>query len=327
MTPPYHVEILSRTLEVKNRHRVGSLPIRIGRGYDNDIILDDPHVAVHHAVIAQNDTGELLLRGLDTQNGIIYKKVRLREMTINGDQIFSLGHTNLRVRGVDYPVGEEISDTLAYRWEGWKPALTGLALLAIITLLATWASDIQEYEMLRYLGYLALTLGAGVIWCGIWAFANRLFGSGARFGRHLFILGCGFAALELIDFGGNAAAYAFSWETLTRYGAHGLIAIVSVMVFFHLRSISPERAGRVALISVCLAALASGLLLMNNYYRYGRPAGELYMHNLFPPAIRLSADLPVSRLLEDVEKLKPLLDKKRVLPVNGDDDPADASDW
>ncbi|UUZ47942.1 FHA domain-containing protein [Massilia sp. B-10] len=34
-----------------HRHRVDTLPIRLGRGYDNDFIIDDAYAAPQHALI------------------------------------------------------------------------------------------------------------------------------------------------------------------------------------------------------------------------------------------------------------------------------------
>jgi hypothetical protein len=43
MKPPYFLEILAENGDVQHRQRIATLPIRIGRGYDNDFILDDAH--------------------------------------------------------------------------------------------------------------------------------------------------------------------------------------------------------------------------------------------------------------------------------------------
>ncbi|MFO7570836.1 MAG: FHA domain-containing protein [Smithellaceae bacterium] len=327
MIPPYYVEVLSRSADVKYRYATSQLPIRVGRGYDNDVILDDPHVAAHHAVIDQTQSGELTIRDLGSQNGLVYKGARRTEVPIDPETVIRLGHTTLRVRGADYPVAGEVFDTLAYRWEGWRPALAGLALLIVITLLTTWVYDTDEFEPLRYLGYVALILAIGTLWCGIWAFANRLFGGGARFGRHLFILGCGFAAIQLWDTVLATLAFAFSLEMLTRYGSHLIIGLFAVTVFFHLRTVHPRRSPLSGLICVALAFVVSGMWLMNNYYRYGQTADELYMHQILPPAVRQSADQPVARLLSDTENIRVKVDAKRTQPVNGPDDDTGGQDW
>jgi pSer/pThr/pTyr-binding forkhead associated (FHA) protein len=48
------VEVLDRRGRVAERAAVDQLPFRIGRGYDCDLILDDPHVDALHAVIERN---------------------------------------------------------------------------------------------------------------------------------------------------------------------------------------------------------------------------------------------------------------------------------
>ena len=41
MSGPWYIETLARNGDVLQRHCVDALPIRIGRGYDNELILDD----------------------------------------------------------------------------------------------------------------------------------------------------------------------------------------------------------------------------------------------------------------------------------------------
>src|SRR6202035_999762 len=42
------IEILSRHRDIAARFRIPGPEARIGRGYDNDVILDDPYVAAQH---------------------------------------------------------------------------------------------------------------------------------------------------------------------------------------------------------------------------------------------------------------------------------------
>ncbi|MGZ8288935.1 MAG: FHA domain-containing protein, partial [Telluria sp.] len=69
MKAPYFIETLARNGDVLHRHQVDGLPIRLGRGYDNDFILDDAHAAPRHAVIEPDSDGRLVLRDLGTRNG------------------------------------------------------------------------------------------------------------------------------------------------------------------------------------------------------------------------------------------------------------------
>jgi Inner membrane component of T3SS, cytoplasmic domain len=324
MKAPFFVEVLHRNKEVRHRQQLHGLPIRIGRGYDNDIILDDPHTSAHHAIIDQTADNDLLLQDLDSQNGIIHKGRRQKELLLDGNTVFRLGHTNLRVRCADFPVADEIAASTFYNWEGWPPAVAGIALIIGLTVATTWLEDTEKFELIRYLIAVAVALGLGMAWCGLWSFANRLFGGNARLGRHLFILGCGFAALQTWSLLSGTIAYAFSCELFTRYGSHVEIAIIAAMIFHHLLHIKPYRSRLFIVTSVTLALLGSGFMLMINYNSSGRLADELYMHERLPPAVRLSADKPLSRFLGDAAGLKARVDEERTKAVNGDE--ADSND-
>jgi len=319
MTGPFFVEILSGNKDVKHRYRVEALPIRIGRAYDNDVILDDPHVSAHHAIVEKTADEGLILRDAGSCNGILYKRRRQTELSIDGDTVFKLGHISLRVRSSDFAVADEITDTTFHDWEGWPPALSGLILLAGLVGVGAWLDITEKFDAVSFFLAIFVTLCFGMIWCGIWAFANRLFGGNARLGRHLFILGCGFAVMEIWSLLSSAIAYAFSWEMLTRYGSHGAIAVFAVMVFFHLLNIKPDRRHSFAVVSIMVAVLCSGVKLMMNYHFNGILADELVMHERLPPVARISSDKPVSRLISDAARLKAEVDRERPKSVTGDE--------
>jgi hypothetical protein len=318
MSGPFFVEVLARNGEVRQRQRVEALPIRIGQGYDNDVILDDRHTSAHHAIIAFGEDGGLEVRDLDSKNGVVHKGRRQPQMSIDGNTVFRLGHTNLRVRSEDYPVADEMADTTLHSWEGWPPAVAGLALLVLMTLASVWIADTEKAEPIHYFTALAGILSMGLLWCGSWAMANRLFEGQTRFGRHLFIAGCGLVVSEVVSLLLSITAYAFSLETLTRYENHVAIAIMAGMVYFHLLTINPGHTKRFALASVVVALLGSGVMLMVNYQTSGHFAGELYMSELLSPSLRLSSDKPVARFLADAEKLKIKVDAERSKEVSND---------
>jgi hypothetical protein len=326
MTAPFFVEILSGNKEVRHRYRVAALPIRIGRAYDNDIILDDPHTSAHHAIVEQTADNGLMIRDTGSRNGILYKRRRQTELLIDGNTVFKLGHISLRIRSSEFNVADEVADTTFHNWEGWPPALAGLTLLVGLSGLDTWFETTEKFEVISFFLTIVITVCLGMVWCGIWSFANRLFGGNARLGRHLFILGCGFTAIEIWSLVSSAIAYAFSSEIFTRYGSHGVIAIFAVMVFFHLRNIKPGRRRYFAVISIMVAVLCSGVKLMINYHFNGILADELVLHERLPPAARVSPDKPVSRLISDAERLKAKVDRERPKPVAGDEAESDDQD-
>lgn len=320
----FFVEVLASKDEVRHRHQVNALPIRIGRAYDNDFILDDPHTAAHHAIVELDEDGNLRMRDLGSHNGIVHQGKRLPHISINGNTVVRLGHTNLRVRAADFQVADELADKTIHGWEGWPPALSGLTIIALLAALSTWLGDVSKFETIRYLMAITYVLSGALVWSAVWAFANRLFGGHARFGRHLFITGCGMAAMEVWSLFSGTAAYALSFEELSRYGSHVMIAITAAMVYFHLVTINPRHPRRIAVTAVILGLLGSGLMLMMNFQRYGQAGDELYMSQILPPAIRLTADKPVDQFISEAKSLKDKVDADRTKTVSHDDQDADA---
>lgn len=311
MNAPYFIELLARNGDVLHRHKVAQLPIRIGRSYDNDIILDDAHSAASHAIIETDAHNQVVLRDLGSKNGIVYKGRKRASLTLDGEAVVRLGHTRLRVRGADFPVAPEIADTTMHGWEGGTPAAIGLTLIAIFSCFETWLSDVEPFALIRYLLVLASSLAAGLLWAGVWALANRLFGSHARMGRHLFILGSALAVVGLWRIGSSVLAYAWSAESLTRYGNLVTLGIACAMIFFHLITIKPHHPRRFLITATVMLLAGSVLMVMANLQSTGRAADELYMSVLLSPEVRQSADRSVDQFMTDAAKLKAGADAAR----------------
>lgn len=319
MSGPYFVEILARNGEVLHRHQVNHLPIRLGRGYDNDFIIDDAHAAPSHALIEGDADGTLRMLDLGTHNGVVHKGKRHHQLVLTGDTVVRIGHTNVRVRSADFPVAPELVDRTMHGWEGLLPGVVGMLMTALFAITTFWLSDTQSFQPVRYLQSIAIGMAAALVWGGVWAFGNRLFGRHARLGRHLFIVGCALTALNVFKLASSLVAYAFSFEWIIRYGSHAAIAIVCGMLYYHLCTVKPHHARRFAITGLALLLLGSGLTLMSNQQRTGRTADDLYMALLLPPSVKVASDHSVDEFMGKVGALRPGLDVERVKKVKDDD--------
>jgi MFS family permease len=222
-----------------------------------------------------------------------------------------MGHTSLRVRPADFPVPSELRDRTMHGWEGLLPGIVGVLLAGLVALLVTWLFDAQPFELLNYVLAPAAGIGAALLWSSLWAFLNRLFGRYTRLGRHLFIFGCGMAALVGFRLLAAVIAYAYSLEWLTRYGSHVAVATVAGIIYFHLATIKPPLRRRLRAVCAVGAVLASCLVLIVNQQRHGRVADELYMAVLLPPELRASPDATVADYMAGVEAMRAELDAER----------------
>jgi hypothetical protein len=319
MNGPWFIETLARNGDVLHRQQVNVLPIRIGRAYDNDCILDDDYVAPRHAVVdVDHDHGKLMLHDLGSRNGVVKQGKRLPSLALTGDTVVRIGHTSLRVRAADFPVPTELLDRTMHGWEGALPGIAGMLLAAIVALGTTWLFDTRHFQPTLYLQALAVGAGGAVAWGGAWAFANRLFGRHARLGRHIFIIGSGAAALVAWELASNAGAYAFGLEALTRYGSHGLIALAAGIVYFHMATVKPQLRLRLRWLGLLFAVVGSGLMLIANVQRSGRAADELYMGVVLPPPMRASPDQGVDAYIEQVDAMKEKVDRERAAKPEND---------
>ena len=104
------IEEISRGHKLLSRHKLDQPKVTIGRGYQNDIILTDPHVCAKHLNLEYN--GEAwLAHDEDTVNGSYLEKNKqsVNHHTINSGDIISLGKSQIRILFPDHPVDESLA--------------------------------------------------------------------------------------------------------------------------------------------------------------------------------------------------------------------------
>ena len=103
------IEEISRGHKLISRHKLNKEDVLIGRGYQNDIILADPHICPEHIQLKYN--GEhWLIEDQDSINGSYLEdgKTSIENHIINSGDVFSIGKSLLRVVFVNHPVEETI---------------------------------------------------------------------------------------------------------------------------------------------------------------------------------------------------------------------------
>jgi len=100
------VEVLNSQLKVVERHKFSQRQIRLGRAFDNDVILFDKHVCPHHAQLLQDEQGAWLLQDLSSVNGSFVKDRQSVQHTepLRSGEICWLGEQALRLYDEQHPV-------------------------------------------------------------------------------------------------------------------------------------------------------------------------------------------------------------------------------
>lgn len=305
------VEVLSRPREVMARYRFTGPEIRIGRGYANDVVVDDPYVALEHLRIRRNDDRALVAEDIGTLNGTYVDRgaERVERIVLDGDRLIRIGRTYLRIRGADYALPRERALVAPPRT---VPIILVLgAVLLGIAALSLWLHEISEPRLSRYLPALLGLPAYALSWATIWAILCRIFSGQARFERQLLIAIAGLLAFSLYQELSDFTPFAISWYAPGRYEFAAGCGLLAIVCFWHLREIGRSRlklkGGIVAGLAV-IAVATQWLVESEARADYGQ---QVYARHLLPTAFRLMPFRDEDAFFGDVEKLKGQLDRDR----------------
>lgn len=317
------VELLDRDGHVRQWIAVPRWPLAIGRALDNDLVLSDPHVAAHHLQLAAAAAGVEISVG-DTRNGVQvgarrYAAGTRSTVAPHGDAVeLTAGRTRLRLRLATFALAPELplAVPVTHVQRPLRLAAAALALLAVLVF-STWLQNDPD-TFGRAVGTMLLTAASvTAVWCSAWALLSKTFTGQAHFGWHLRVFVLAALGLLVVDAVPSAVAFAFSWPAVSDFASIGTIVVGAVGIYHHLLAVEPAR-HRLLRWVVATGALAGiALTLWFNVQRNDRLGDELYMHHLFPPALRVARPVAVDTFVDGLERLKPVLDAKAREPGKG----------
>ncbi len=325
--PAIWVEVLSRLHhDVAARYRFTDVPITVGRAYDNDVIVDDPHVAAHHLRITRGENGNLIAEDLGSLNGLYVDRARkpTREVTLDAGHELSIGGTVLRVRTAAHEVPAETPMLRGLPY--WPSAILCIVGVFALAALDLWLSETSEPKAIRYFTPLLILTVAIVVWTTVWSVLTRVFTGRPRFGLHFLIVAVGLLGYSLYSQLAEIGAFAVSWTGLANSSYVFAWLFLGGIVFAHLLAVN--RARRPLKLIVALILVAAGIsmqTLKQSEFRstYGQPA---LLGRLEPPALRLVSPQQESAFFTDSKALQAKLDKARTEEPTGGEPQAEDDD-
>jgi hypothetical protein len=310
------IEILSRHRDVTARFRIAGPEASIGRGYDNDVIVDDPYVAAQHLRIFRDETGQLVAEDMGSANGLFLDggKSRQARVVVDGSHPIRIGQTFLRIRETSHAVERE---RVAHPERPMLPVLLALALgLAIsgIDELQVWLSQTTEPRISNYLTPLLVVAGILLVWVGMWSLLSRILSGRSHFLRNLLIAMAGILAFSLYDELARFAGFAWTWSTASSYQYAAMWTILALVCFLHLREVGPTRLVlKGALVATLLAIVIAVQTLQQSeaFFDSGR---ENTARRLLPPGFRLVPLRDENKFFGEIANLKAKLDSDRSQP-------------
>jgi hypothetical protein len=187
------VEVVdSRGGTVKARVRLDGASLSVGRGFDNDLILDDPYVDARHARMSVSSDGEVEIEDLGSINGLVVVNEPGRVPRVNagaGTQV-RIGRTILRFRDPAEPVPAALPDAIETnriaRLLGDFRARAAICIAALGLLTGyVWLGSYERDSGSAVAALSVMFVLFGVTWAGMWAIASRALVSRFNFTAHL----------------------------------------------------------------------------------------------------------------------------------------------
>lgn len=344
---------VSRTVDVL------AWPLTLGRALDNHIVIGDPYVAAHHAMLDIAVDGSLRLTVLDSVNGVQLAVIgnnggnsggnsggnatddvlagHTRVLPVSG-VLLKLGNTSLRLRlphealAPEQPLPKLASAISAVvpastgasprRLKQLWPWLAGLSLMAFEAAIHWVGLDAGA----DFSAWLPLLLGvpvAVVVWCGVWALLSKLFNHHFDFSGHLKLALPWLLAMALAQALWPQIAASLAAPSLWRFTPLLMVVLTAFLVRAHLSHVLPNKRQAVAVGVAAMALGAVGISAMANYRSHDSLSSAPYMSTLPLPALRLGSTSGEQKL---VQGLAPLAAQLALRVKKARDDEEDGDD-
>lgn len=301
-----HVEVLGRHGEVVARHAVRRLPARIGRAYDNDVILDDPYVALHHAVLERAPTGGLEIVDAGSRNGLhrAGARARLDRAPVDPDARYIAGRTALRIRESSHVLPPELVDLREGWWQQAALAVAAIVASAGMVLLYGWSTTYEQPDLAKLVLPIVTVLLALLLWSGAWTLVGRLLIGEWRLAAHITggaLIVVGYFVAANWDY--VAFALSAPWLRYVESGVLGAFVAWSFLRHFTLVTRDPGRGVAVAAVVMAMVSIGS-LELYAQVEGADDPARMTYLRAIKPPAVRLAQGREPEAFFKAAEQLR-----------------------
>ena len=320
------IELIDRDGRVRRAVDVHAWPVRLGRAIDNTVVLDDPHVAAHHATLLVDDQGQLLVHAGDSVNGVSLGKRRLKAgdgAALAADSALLLGMQRLRVR-----LAANLDPALPPELPLAAPAIGLWALAALAAswlvwqVMQRWVQLDPGADLEKWLPWL-LGLPTGLaLWSGTWALGSKLFRHGFDFASHAAIALTVMLGYEVADVALPQLAAVLDVPLLSMlWHQCGAPLAVAILLRAHLMQLLPLRPRTVNASVLTLLVASLAVTSAVNWRQQGRLLSEPYMATLPLPALRWGPVSDPKALDADLARLRQTLEQR--VKQSADDEPED----
>ncbi len=199
-----YLELLDPRGQTRSRVRLDAFPATIGRGYDNDVIVDDPYVCPRHARVHMTGGRGVVVEDAGSVNGVHGANGggRQARLPLQPGDTFRIGRTLLRICDDEWTVAPAVvdHDGPGARLPRLLTTRSSLVIVALSFAAFAMAGWLASYERVSLAQVLSDALPAPLLfalWGGAWALVTRIITHRFNFAQHVAIV-AGIGAVGLV---------------------------------------------------------------------------------------------------------------------------------
>ena len=312
MEAPIVIDILDRFGKVKERHKLRNFPVRIGRSYRNDVILDDQYVSPEHIEIILDGDGHVLVNDLKSENGVytLHPIKRHDVILVEENQRIRIGQTDVRIRSEGYPAKETVIDHS-------KPSqlhflMTNILLLPFVFLILAgilaadqYVQTIDEVSTNLIMSAILPVLIIVAVWCSIWSAISKIVTHSFFFSYHTILVCTLLSGFYFIETSFEYIEFIFPSLSIDHYlTILSDLAFTGLLLYGHLRQSTHFNKRKTRNISMIAASLIVGVAYL--FVSVSEPdfnEAPVFSSFIKPPMFAVTKPVSIDAFFEDTRKL------------------------
>ncbi len=292
-------------------HRVvEKFPVTLGRGYHNDIILQDPHVGQQQMRIDFDGAGwQLTDLGSVNPTSVNGKSLWSSTVPLVSGDIIRTGHATLRVFAADHPVDAPVLLQKAHPVFLWmrRPVNAWIFFVFAVAGVTGWTymTIWSEQTGLTLAGAGAVTAVTIFIWAALWSVAGRLIRHKSFFMAHLALMSVYLAAGTVVAWASAAVDFLTSASSASIATGYMLNAALLALLLYGSLSLATRMKNKKRIMAAALFAfgLTAGIFSIGMIAEEKFNPDPLYPYHLAPFLDKFAFTTTLEAFLDENEKL------------------------
>lgn len=300
------VEILDRNRSETRICRFDSFPVRVGRSYQNDLILSDPFVSPEHFILTEREAG-YGVEDLDSDNGVLVNGARMtgREAQIASGETLKVGATSLRFLSPLHPVSPALKCSF---WErpdrafifgvlAWASLIPIVGVFVMSDYLTTY-SKVGWLELINESIPVVMILSFG--WASFWSLIGYCAQRRTKFLSHVLVFNAFILTIELISSVPEYIAFSLNCPVIETIGGYvALIFLFTGIIFCSLGIATAIKRRRRMIIAASIPVVILFCMMIGSFADksefYSKPTVSSFVK---PPYVKLASSQSVSTFLD-----------------------------